>query len=64
MKGNNTLIFNGATMQAAVQLYLEKIMKEPPKVVSVAQSSSNRNEDNFKIEVTSAEDTSTSGDVA
>lgn len=51
MKGNNTLIFNQATMIEAVQFYLNAQMVNASKVTSVKTGGS-VNGDYFKIEIT------------
>lgn len=42
MKGNNTIIFNHATMQAAVEYYLNNmVFKSPIRVVKVFENNDN-----------------------
>lgn len=60
MKGNNVLILNDLSMIEAMQLYFDKTMTSPQKVVSVTQvkDTYNPNEQNFKVQFEDAPDVS------
>ena len=58
MKGNNSLLLNGATMIEAVQFWLNSQMNSPPKVLSVSQNKEHQCPQ-FEIRVTGPDETPT-----